>query len=288
MECLFDKLSKNNNLDIYFACDGPKNLPDKEKIDKCWVLVSNKFGFIPDSNKLIRHENLGCSNAMIGNLNWFFQKVNFGLILEDDCIPSGAFLDYLANNLEKLEKIRDFMCISGFDPIQKFDSKYLFRLSNFPLIWGWATWKEKWDLYQYKIPDAEYITDKVSKKIYKKNFFIHKQLFKYIFRRNFRLVNESLIDTWDYSLIATMWRHNMLSLQINGNQIRNIGFDDSATHTKSKRPKWVSTHYAYLETKKYFEETQFDKDNEVWLSKKVYGANLFTFIRSSMRKILYS
>ena len=26
-----------------------------------------------------------------------------------------------------------------------------------PIIWGWATWKDRWELYEYKKPDLNFL-----------------------------------------------------------------------------------------------------------------------------------
>ena len=68
--------------------------------------------------------------------------------------------------------------------------------------------------------------------------------FRNVFTRRFLEVEKGIIDTWDYSLVATLWRQDMKFLQFNGNSVVNVGFDHRATHTKGRAPSWVPITYS--------------------------------------------
>jgi hypothetical protein len=53
---------------------------------------------IPRINKI----NLGCAVNVVSSCDWFFSLEDFGVVLEDDCIPAKDFFDYLQHMREKL------------------------------------------------------------------------------------------------------------------------------------------------------------------------------------------
>ena len=50
----------------------------------------------------------------------------------------------------------------------------------------------------------------------------------------FNAVFNNQVDTWDYQWVYSVWTNNGLGVLPNYNLITNIGFDEAATHTKSK------------------------------------------------------
>ena len=81
LNALFKAVAKRNDIDAFFAGDGPRNANENYLVDECWELVDKYFPNIPAAKKLKRSQNLGCKLAMIGNIDWFFSKNQFGLIL---------------------------------------------------------------------------------------------------------------------------------------------------------------------------------------------------------------
>ena len=288
LEKLLLQLKFFDNIELYFAGDGPKNQNDKKNVDKCWSLIKQHIKNENVANTLVRSQNLGCAEAMKSNLDWFFDSVAFGLILEDDCIPAPDFVNFLIQNLKVLISFNGYMCISGFDPTKSCNTIDTFRTSNFTLIWGWATWKKVWNLYKFEIFDSDDISTQYSKIIFPWYRPISRFLFKSIFTYTFNQVNRGKIETWDYSLIASMWRNRMKSLQINGNQIINIGFDHLATHTKKAMPKWVPVEYGKKPANNCLVSNHFELKKDQWIARKIYRINTYNFVKIQITKFLRS
>jgi len=110
------------------------------------------------------------------------------------------------------------------------DASYYF--SNYPLIWGWATWRSSWmsndiDMkYWGKYKKSKHWKEKW-KNPYEKKFW----------ETRLDLAHDGGIDTWDYAWIASIWSKGALTIAPNKNLIKNIGFGVEATHTKDSDNK---------------------------------------------------
>ena len=62
---------------------------------------------------LFREQNLGCKLAVSEAINWFFEHVEAGVILEDDCLPHPMFFPFCAELLERYRDDERVMVISG-------------------------------------------------------------------------------------------------------------------------------------------------------------------------------
>jgi len=287
LEQLFVAISKRNDIQIFFACDGPRNEIDKSKIEACWILVEKYFGKVPPNRKLERSSNLGCKNAMKQNIDWFFDRNEFGLILEDDCIPNHDFFKYLGYALLEFESSKNIICLAGTDfvPDEFNSSTGLFRESIFPMVWGWGTWAKKWSFYQLEIHDHKEVVSLAADRLFGPKSSIIKTYFENSFNMRFREVNIGVIDTWDYSLLASTWRNNFKSLQLNANLVVNSGFTTEATHTTLTPPHWVPTEYQ-LPRSESGVLSQYDPGPDVWLTTNVYNCTFVDLLKNQVKKVI--
>ncbi len=287
LEQQFKSIFYRTDLDFFFACDGPRNSTDYARIQDNWNLVDKYFGYIPENRKLERHFNLGCKLAMKENIDWFFGSNKYGLILEDDCLPNSDFFKYIGNSLIDYESVKTIASVSGTNCALSFfnNSPSLFRESMFPMVWGWGTWAEKWKLYQLEIHDRSEIVSDAASKIFGQKKSLKKIYFENVFNMRFEEVNSGKIDTWDYSLIASIWRNNLRVLQINANLVVNRGFNARATHTKNKAPDWVPLAYSIPENLN-FSHQPYENSFDMWLANNVYNCTLNDFLKNIVKKLL--
>jgi hypothetical protein len=282
---LLETLEQVPNLELYFASDGPRDTNDNNLLKDCWDLINSSFKEIPESHKLVRDHNLGCKTAMQQNISWFFSIVKKGIILEDDCLPSLDFFELMRFGLEEYEENLKYFSISGTDVIpESYIFQSVFRESVFPMVWGWATWADRWENYQVEIPDVKSVTRWPSLILYKPTSQLKAFLFRSIFKFRFFEVEKGFIDTWDYSLTATCWRQRKMSLQINGNQVRNIGFGKTATHTKQSAPNWVPQNFGKIPNVLAVQE--YDPIYDRWLANRVFRISLKEFLKNLVKKMV--
>ena len=80
---------------LFVAADGPSDEreDDHSKCQKTRNLIAN-IDWDCDVKTLFRDHNLGCRAAVSSAISWFFDHVDEGIILEDDCLPSASFFRY--------------------------------------------------------------------------------------------------------------------------------------------------------------------------------------------------
>ena len=111
----------------------------------------------------------------------------------------------------------------------RWDTNCSYFFSQLGAIWGWATWKRAWSLYDFKISKWQIAKKtKVLSDVFRDN-----DRFKY---REMTLDNvyAGKIDTWDYQWTFIRLINSGLSILPSENLVYNIGFGEDATHTKQK------------------------------------------------------
>lgn len=227
-QALMDALRLVKPHRLFISSDGPKE--DKYSpplVTEVRSILSSSIDW-PCEVKILFHErNLGCRRGMQAALNWFFAQVEEGVVLEDDCIPHPDFFDLAG---EFLEKYRDSTNVwgfsgdnSGFLEVPGRDS---IGFGSFPLVWGWATWSDRWEKY-----DA----DLTAYPFGRANPFGAGAPANLVFAHD---LNEFYAgvgkDSWALPLSWTVLHHEGLWGYSRKNLITNIGFGSSATHTKHR------------------------------------------------------
>ena len=99
---------------------------------------------------------MGCGPRPATAITWFFENVERGIILEDDCVPHPTFFRFCEELLEYYNDNERVMHIGGnnFQYCRKRgNASYYF--STFTHNWGWATWRRAWKFYDFNATSAE-------------------------------------------------------------------------------------------------------------------------------------
>lgn len=94
----------------------------------------------------IESVNRGMNVSVTGAIDWFFDAVDRGIILEDDCIARPEFFDFAAELLDRFADDERIMHISGLSMISDPDAATSYVFAPVGHIWGWATWRRAWQL----------------------------------------------------------------------------------------------------------------------------------------------
>ena len=229
-EELINKIKQINPDNLYIACDGPKNKNSLEdnKVNKTKELLLGSFEEIRQKKYFFSDNNQGCKIGVSNAINWFFENEKEGIILEDDCIPNLEFFSFCQEMLETYRHDERIWSITGHNQqnkIQRGSGTYYF--SKYPRSWGWATWRRSWEKYDRDIKDWPNIK---SKGILKNQLNNQREI-------NFwekildNIYHYSSPNTWDYQWTLTSFLNSGLTIVPNKNLIKNIGFDEEATHT---------------------------------------------------------
>jgi hypothetical protein len=229
---LLSVLNKIKPTSVYVCGDGARTSvrTDVENVERTRSLIS-EIDWDCEVNTLYRENNLGCKESVSTGIDWFFDNVNEGIILEDDCIPDISFFKYCEEMLSKYRDDQRIMHISGLNFLTKKQTindpeEDSYHFSKYPAVWGWATWKRAWGLYDSDISDWQNV--RRNKDYYSMCFNRNEALVR---KQQFDSVFSGEIDTWDYQWVYCVGMNHGLSITPNINLISNIGFDSNATHT---------------------------------------------------------
>ena len=224
INCLRESKPKN----IYVAIDGPReiNSNDVQDVSDTISLIAN-IDWECNVRILKQKFNLGCGRAVSSAISWVLEHEEMVIILEDDIRPNRSFFQFCEEMLQRYKNDERIMTVSGHSMIEVANSPSNYRLSKYPVIWGWATWKRSWNLYEYSLDSYPKIGIVQLLKAYRGNLILSLQCVL-----NFGAVRSNLIDTWDYQLLYSSFLHGKLHVIPNVNLTENVGFNQKATHTK--------------------------------------------------------
>jgi hypothetical protein len=223
---------------LYVACDGPspERPGEAEKVIATRAVIDQEIDWECQIHRLYADTNQGCKAGVSRAISWFFDQVEEGIILEDDCVPHPDFFSFCSTLLEHYRHDTRVWCINGnnFQKGQwRGDGSYYF--SRIPLIWGWATWRRCWQHYDRDLNlwtplrDSgllDSLFDDATMRLYWSSIWQ-------------RLLDEDEPDTWDYQWGLTCIANGGLCIEPNRNLVSNVGFGADATHTTTVAPATI-------------------------------------------------
>src|SRR5688572_20455468 len=228
---VFEAIRREKPKRLFVAADGPRSNKPGER-EKCEEVraIATSVDWECDVKTLFRKENLGCGRAPAEAISWFFDHVEEGIILEDDCLPSHDFFLYCQELLERFRYDTRVMEIGGnnlLEPEYR-DNQYSYYFSNHNMIWGWATWRRAWKMYDFEMN----LYKKLRNSQYLECFFHTDQefsYFKYIFDKT--ISDIKTITWWDYQWEFIRRANAGLTIVPQKNLVINLGLGSNATHT---------------------------------------------------------
>jgi hypothetical protein len=208
---------------FYFAIDGP----DSEETERAQRFFQAYIQSKYESEELqlnwwVRSKNLGLAVSMITAIDWFFKNESSGIILEDDLLFDEDFLKFCISNLDRYHDT-DIFSISGNQVLRQNMKGSSLNFGHYPLIWGWATWKDKWESIReiYNFEDGLKLKQLTQ---------LRPRVFGFWFAGWLR-VRDGVLSSWALPFAAISrasgWKH----IYPQENLVQNIGVDIFATHT---------------------------------------------------------
>jgi hypothetical protein len=228
---VFAQIKKVKPKQLFIAADGPRASHPND-VEQCLKTrkIIDKIDWNCDVKTLFRDENVGCAKGVSGAITWFFEHVEEGIILEDDCVPDLSFFPFCALMLEKYRHTEGVFQISGLNYLlnnnEKKNNSYYFSAHN--PIWAWATWKRAWQKFELKLGDLEAIEPILYERLE------HKEYVNWILK-TYDDVVESRVNSWFY-----VWNYHFnfnkgLAISPKINLVKNIGYE--GTHFSQRY--WV-------------------------------------------------
>ena len=215
---------------LFVACDGPnpERSGEAEKVAATRRVIEQEIDWPCRIERLYSNVNQGCRLGVSRAISWFFEQVEEGVILEDDCVPHPDFFHYCTTLLERYRHDTRVwsICGSNFQRGNKRgDASYYFSIHGDS--WGWATWRRAWENYESgrdnwaKFRDFKRFDD----------VFAIQDERKYWSLILDRLFFEGYPSSWAYQWWCACWMNHALHAWPNVNLVSNVGFDEEGTHT---------------------------------------------------------
>jgi len=273
---------------LLIIADGAR--PDRVgEAEKCQQVqeICDRIDWQCEVKRNYAESNLGCKKRISSGLDWVFSEVEEAIILEDDCLPHPDFFKFCQELLEKYRGDRRVMSISGNNYLfGKNRAEYSYYVSIYSDIWGWATWRRAWqhndiDMKLFPTIQAEGWLDDI---------LSNNQEFKQLWYHTFETVYKGGVDTWDYQWVFACLIQNGLSINPNVNLISNIGFNETATHTRSQtrlaNMKTAALTFPLVHPPYVVCDRKSDAINQSYLYGKSFIANIKTRIKNIVLKFV--
>ena len=252
---------------LFGVSDGPK--PGNEEIQKGVEESRKVFREMIDWTcrweLLERETNLGSYLSVSRGLDWVFERAAETIILEDDTVPDLSFFRFMQ---EVLETYRDDLrvgaiCGNNYDDPKDWPGEESYRFTRYHHSWGWGTWKRAWQCFDR---DEKLLLE--IPKIKKENWMKLSRTEWAYWERCFQRTYARKLDAWDYRWTLSLWMNHMTCIIPHVNLVRNIGFDNQATHTVEQ--SFASLKMHNVESITFPLKTQKQNKQDCKLDNKVF------------------
>jgi len=214
---------------LFVIADGPRK--DHSSDERNCEAVQSLFNNLQWECEVTRHfsaANLGCKRRISSGLDWVFSQVDEAIILEDDTVPDVSFFPYCETLLERYRDDESVFIIRGHGSNLsnlKNQPKGDYYLSQWPAVWGWASWSRAWKHYDVDMTSWPELRDR---KWLQQHFANSEQakVMSYFFDE----MHAGRIDSWEFQLFFACWVRGAYAIAPMKNLVTNIGFDARGTH----------------------------------------------------------
>ena len=273
---LFESLFKCELIeetDCIVFCDFPKNKKDYRKNEEVKTLLNTISEHNPFKSFeiILQKDNKGLASSIIYGVSFIINKYNKVIVLEDDLIVSVKFLRFMNDCLNFYETDERIWSISGYSHNLKAFKKYKesIYLCGRSCSWGWATWKNRWNLVDWDVSDY-------SK--FKHNIFLRSKFASWgrdmptMLDAQMCGENSSWAIRWCYS----QFKCQKYTIYPINSFVENIGCDGSGTNFKEATSFYTTNNFdegsyslKYIEVNKTIKR-EFKKHNISTFKSRVY------------------
>jgi hypothetical protein len=209
------------------VADGPRpgNEEDARGCEEARAVVE-RVDWACDVVREFADENLGLKRRIPSGLDRVFGEAPEAIVLEDDCLPHPSFFPYCEEMLDRYRDDERVVHIAGSQLLQSPPAGASYHFSRYVHVWGWATWRRAWELYDVELSDWQSHSDAERESRLREMFEEEDE------RRFWRFVWDNVpeIDNWDAQWSHVALSRGLLAANPNRNLISNIGFAADATN----------------------------------------------------------
>jgi hypothetical protein len=227
---VLDALRRVAPKQVYVHIDGPRrlNATDGERVARTRDLFQD-IKWDGEVHRLFQERNIGIQAEEFA-IDWFFQNVDCGIILEDDCVPTDDFFRFCAELLERYREQDQVMAICGYNELRRWQLSTSYHFSRTTSSWGWATWRRAWARYDAKV--TRWAIPATRRALIAQMLPAERRIWPRRFDSVWRRRYLGYDFAWQFAVVA----HGGLAAVPASNLVTNIGFDDDALSTRLPWP----------------------------------------------------
>lgn len=214
---VFAEIRKAKPKKLFIVADGPRT-PSEEKLCAETRAIVENIDWPCEVHRNYAERNMGLKERFHSGLNWFFENVEAGIILEDDCLPHQSFFRFADEMLNKHKNDEQVMMVSGSNSVQSYEAPTSYFFSHYFTIWGWATWRRAWQKYDNTMSQWPLVKEGLSQ------YYIDPYARKHL-KKSFEDAYSERTNTWDTQWFFACLINNGLTIIPSKNLISNIGID---------------------------------------------------------------
>ena len=265
---------------LYIAADGWRDENEKIKCLETREAILKTIDFECNLKTLFREKNLGCCDGVAGAIQWFFENVEQGIILEDDCLAEISFFDYCEKLLNYYKDNERIMHIAGDSPLDRKVGDASYYFATIQHCWGWASWRRAWKYYDSTMKTISFKNMKKTLKKRYKDFNIRDYWQNWFYRT-------ADINTWDYQWTYCIISKDGICVNPNLNMVSNIGFGADSTHTSNPEDENANRKTYPMDTENIIHPAKIECDREAdfEIAIKRFGLIPFSLTHNVSREV---
>ena len=144
---VFEAIAQAKPRQLFVFADGPRSTADAAQCAQTRAIVE-QVDWVCDVHYHYSETNLGCRERFKSGLEWAFSEIDEAIVLEDDCVPDPTFFVFCQDMLERFRHDPRVMMVCGTNYLGHWkEDRQSYHFSHFGTVWGWASWKRAWALY---------------------------------------------------------------------------------------------------------------------------------------------
>ncbi len=221
---------------LYIFLDGAKAQRDEAAVKAVLEVARQTTGFqqvIVDAQT----QNLGLARSVIRGVSKVLAQHQRAIILEDDMVCASDFLAFMNEALQVYTTQPSVFSVSGYSYPITIPSSYQSGVwvSARASSWGWATWLDRWEQVDWEVKDFETF---IKNPAQRKAFNQHGMDLSWMLVRQ----QKGQIDSWAIRWTYAHFKHQAYCVFPCLSKIRNIGNDDSGTHSPTTQKYDTGLH----------------------------------------------
>ena len=146
------EILKQEPQELYVCQDGVRdgNENDRIKCQEVRDVINELTSAYAVGNKhftlytLYQPQNLGCGPGPQAGITWFFENVEQGIIMADDCLPHPDFFGYCEQLLERYKDDERVQFINSTLYHDRWKCEGSYGYGHYMVTGAWAAWRRTW------------------------------------------------------------------------------------------------------------------------------------------------